>query len=133
MLIGRAVPRLVMALVLAGVVAGFACTDEEAARTDQQVREATNGARQQARDAWASVRTDGERLVDQIQTRNDSEAKQDLLNECRDALERLRKNDAAIADRVEKLCDRIRDTDVNAGSTWNDVKQQLRDINRELS
>ena len=133
MSIRRAAPRLLMALVLAGAAVGIACTEEEAARTDQQVRETSSEARQQAREAWASVRTDGERLIDQIQTRNDPEAKQDLLDDCRDALERLRKNDAAIADRVEKLCDRIRDTDVSAGSAWNDVKQQLRDINRELS
>jgi hypothetical protein len=122
-----------MALVLAAAVAGVACTEEEVARTDQQVREVGDEARQEAREAWAGIRTDGERLIDEIQTRNDPEAKQDLLNACRDALERLRKADAAIADRVQNLCDRIRDADVNTDEAWNDVKRRFQEINREFS
>jgi hypothetical protein len=70
----------------------------------------------------------GERLVDEIRTRNAPEAKQQLLDRCRDALERLREADSEDAERVESLCDRIRDTDIEDSSVWNDIKEQIEQL-----
>ena len=78
------------------------------------------------------MRTDGERLVDRVQTGKDNDAKKQLLDNCRNAQERLAKQNSDRSDRVNKLCDRIRDTDVNAGDQWNSIKTELQQLNREL-
>jgi vacuolar-type H+-ATPase subunit H len=113
---------------------------EAVSNAQQQARDAANAAqqqaqqsgvnvqdlRQQARAAWASVRVDSERLIDQIQTRNDPRAKQDLLDRCRNAQERLKTSNAdANAERVNELCDRIRATDVNNATAWDDIRTQF--------
>lgn len=105
-----------------------ACTEEN----QSSVKETANDARTDARQAWASLRTNGERLIDRIQTRNDPEAKQQLLESCRNALERLRKDNSQFADNVSDVCDRIRDTDVNRTDAWNDIKARLNELNRDL-
>ncbi len=125
------IPILVM---IAGV--GFvACTAEDEASVDSGMATAERSAsdlKADAKDAWASLRTDGERLVDRVQTRNDTDAKQQLLQSCRDALERLRKAEVDSAGRVDQLCTRIRDTDVNNSSAWTDIKSELQRLNTEM-
>ena len=128
-------PRLLTALLLLGAVVGVACdsddTDTDAAQ--QQVREASQNIRQEAREAWAGLRADGDQLVDRVQTRNDPNAKQELLDKCRDAQERLKKEDASGAGQVESFCNKVRDTDVNNNSAWNDIKNQLKDLNERYA
>jgi hypothetical protein len=125
--------RMLVVLLLAGAVVAAACESDSGVNSGQaqdRARDTTGTVRDQARDAWASLRTDGERLIDNIQTRNDPEAKQQLLDRCRDAEERLRENDSRNADRVNEFCDNVRDTDLNNTDAWERIKaefEQLRD------
>ena len=103
-----------------------ACGDDaDTQATQDTVEDATRDAREEAENAFATLRTEGERLLDEFQTRNAPEAKQKLLDQCRDALERLRKADSDQAGRVESLCDRIRDTDPANTSVWNEVREEI--------
>ncbi len=106
---------------------------EKAATAQTQVKQSADDVKQQLNDAWASIRTDGERLVDQVQTRNDPSAKKNLLDDCRNALERIRKADSGRADQVDKLCNDIRDTDVNAKDKWNDIKARMQQLTKEFT
>jgi hypothetical protein len=120
-------------VLLAAVVTGCSEETEDDAREtatslEQEAREAAGDLRKAAGDAWASLRTDSERIVDQIQTRNDPNAKQQLLDKCRDSLEKLRRANSNSAERVDQLCSRIRNTDVNAREAWNDVKREINEI-----
>jgi len=124
--------RTVAAAVLFGAVAGVACSDDGTVDTDkakETAQQAQQDITQETRGAWATLRTDGSRLIDQVQTRNDPEAKQQLLNRCRDTVENMRKNDTANADQVNKLCDKIRDTEPNSQNAWNDIKTQFNELN----
>lgn len=108
-------------------------TEREARETATSLREeaeeATRDVREAAQDAWASLRTDGERLVDEVRTRDDPAAQQRLLEECRDTLERLRRAESPGAGRVDELCNRIRNTDVHDDSAWDDIKRELQRLN----
>jgi hypothetical protein len=125
-----------LALVLLAVAAvAVGCSDDKTVDTDKAKAQATKAAeqvKQQTRDAWASVRTDGDRLADEVQTRKDPEAKKQLLDKCRDTVERMRKDDQPNADRVNKLCDRIRDADPNDSGTWNQIKDQIKELNAQF-
>ncbi len=121
---GRWALIAVMAALATFLVAcGADGVDTEA--TPDTVEEAAGDARQEAENAFASLRTDGERLLDEIRTRNAPELKQTLLDRCRDVLERLRQADSPNADRVDDLCTRIRDTDVNDAAAWQQVRDEL--------
>ncbi len=122
--------RAVLGLVLAAALVSVACgddTDMEATR--DTVAESADDAREAAENAFAELRTQGERLVDEVQTRNAPEAKEQLLERCRDALERLRRAESASADRVDALCNRIRDADVENDQLWGEIKDELRRLN----
>lgn len=101
--------------------------DGESAGTgvEQQTEEAASDARAAARDAWASVRTDAERLIDEIRTQDAPRLKEQLLDRCRDALERLRESGSDRADEVDRLCNRVRDTDVTNTDSWTDIRQEI--------
>lgn len=124
-------PLLLLPLLF-GLIAAAACTASEQQDAKQQVQQTGKDIKQQSKDAWAGIRTDGERLADRVQTRNDADAKKELLSKCRDALERMRKADSAAADQVDKLCNQIRDADVNNSSAWNDIKARLNELNQQL-
>ena len=105
-----------------------ACGDDgEATGNDveQRTEEAADDARETARDAWASVRTDAERLIDEIRTRDAPRLKEQLLDRCRDALENLRAAGVDRADDVDRLCDRVRDTDVTNTDVWSEIKREI--------
>jgi hypothetical protein len=136
-------PTIAMALaVVAGLFVGCGDDDDGQATSDttqndvgqvaEDVREGAENvaseAAQKLRTGWASLRTNSERLVDEIKTRNDSEAKQQLLDECRDRLQDAREADSDQVERIESVCDRIRDTDVNAGDTWDSIRKEIDDI-----
>jgi len=128
----RIVPRLVAGVLFALSIAAVACSEDGTVDTDkakEQANQAGETIRNETRDAWATMRTDGNRLVDQIQTRNDPEAQKQLLDNCRKSVEQMRKNDAPNSDRVNKLCDQIRDTDVKNSNAWNEIKTQFNDLN----
>ncbi len=95
---------------------------------EQQTEEAARDAREAAQDAWASVRTDAERLVDQIRTQDAPRLKEQLLDRCRDALERLRQAESDRAGEVDRLCNRIRETDVTSTDAWTDIKREIDQI-----
>jgi hypothetical protein len=131
----RLTSRLLAVALVATAVVGVACSDDGNVDTDQardQAQQTRQEVTKEAKDAWASLRTDGQRLIDEVQTRNDPGAKQRLLDECRDVLEEMRKNDAASADRVNKFCNRVRDTDPNADSAWNEIKAEFEELNSQF-
>ena len=85
----------VIGVLLALAMLSVACGDDiNTEETRDTVADMTEESREAAEIAFAELRTQGERLVDQIETRNAPEAKEDLLNRCRVALERLRKAEA---------------------------------------
>ena len=84
-----------------------------------------------ARSAWASLSTDGSRLIDQLQTGGSADNKAQLLSKCRDAEEKVKKENDSRAGDVTKLCDQIRDTDVNAKDSWGQVKTKFNDLNKQ--
>ncbi len=92
---------------------------------EQETEQAADEARDAAQNAWASVRTDAERLVDQIRTQDAPRLKEQLLDRCRDTLERLRQAESERAGEVDRLCDRIRNTDVTSTDAWNDIKREI--------
>jgi len=128
----QVVPRLVAGVLLITSVVGVGCSDDGTVDTDKakdQANQASQSIKKETRDAWATMRTDGNRLVDQVQTRNDPEAQRQLLENCRKSVEQMRKNDAPNSDQVNRLCDRIRDTDVKNSNAWNEIKTQFNDLN----
>lgn len=103
-----------------------ACGDDvDTQATEDTVAEATRDARDEAENAFASLRTEGERLMDEFQTRNAPQAKEKLLEQCRKALEELRKADSDRAGQVDSLCNRIRETDPSDASVWQEVRDEI--------
>ena len=128
----RILPRLLAAALLATTAVAVACSDDGTVDEDKArdtANKATETIKKETRDAWATMRSDGTRLVDQVQTRNDPEAQKQLLENCRKSVEEMRKNDAPNSDRVNKLCDQIRDTDVRNSSAWNQIKTEYNELN----
>lgn len=115
----------VVAVAVGALLVGCGDDDVDTQATEDTIEQGTNEAREEAEQAFATLRTNGERLLDEIQTRNAPELKERLLDECRDALERLRRADSDQADRVDALCERIRDTDPNNTAVWREVKDEL--------
>ncbi len=122
--------RTVLCVLLALAMLSVACGDDiDTEETRDTAAERAEEAREAAENAIAELRTQGERLVDQIETRNAPEAKEELLNRCRDVLERLRKAASESAERVDSLCNRIRDADVENEGQWRDIKEELGKLN----
>lgn len=120
---------LVMALAAVFTACGGNNNDATAGSTTQTVQDATQSAKDDAANAFAALRTQAERLVDQVKTSDAPQAKQKLLDQCRDALEKLRKANSDQADHVDTLCNRIRDTDVTNVSAWGDLKDEINKLN----
>ena len=124
----REVLQLFATALLVGAVALAACDDGSNVTADQaqdRINETSEDIEPQANDIWAGLRTDGERLIDEIQTRNDPEAKDRLLDRCRDVEEQLRESENTNADRVNEFCDDIRDADPEDNSVWNEIKTRF--------
>lgn len=113
---------------LAAALAGCSSDDVGTAATRDTIEERAGDVQEAARDGLASLRTDVERLIDDVQARNAPEAKERLLERCRDALERLRRANSDSADRVQGLCDRIQGADITNESVWNEIKQEVEQI-----
>lgn len=117
-----------LTLALAAVTFIVACGDSDETGLDDEIEDAAGDAAAALDDAWANLETDGERLVDEIQSAGDPEAKQELLDRCRDVLEELRESDSDRAGEVEAMCDRIRDTDVDDNDAWDEVEQEIEEL-----
>jgi len=132
----RLIPRLLAATLFAGAIVGVACSEDGTVDTERaagQAQSAATQVRQEAQNTWASLRTDGNRLIDQVQTRNDPDAKKQLLDRCRDTQEQFRKNDdSANADRVGQFCDRVQDTDPNSQGAWNEIKSEFQKLDDQF-
>lgn len=130
----RLVRSLLVLTVISVLVAGCGNGDgaQEAEDTARDVAESAKdraqGAAESLEDGWATLRTEAEGLIDDISTRHDPEAKKQLLEKCRERLEDLRQADSDDVGRVESLCDRIRDTDVDAGEAWTEIKDEIDNI-----
>lgn len=121
-------PTKLLTLVMAAAVALGGCGDDEGNAADsvgQETQEAAQDARAAAQDLWASVRTDAERLLDEIRTQDAPRFKEELLQRCRDALERLRQAQSDAVGQVEQLCTRIQETDVGNADAWGDIKREI--------
>lgn len=119
---------IVSMFALTGVLGGCDSGDVDTEATRGTIEQVGSEVQEAARNAMASLRTDIERFTDDIQTRNAPEAKKQLLDRCRDTLERLRKANSDSADRVSGICDRIEDTDVKDSSAWEEIKREVEQI-----
>jgi hypothetical protein len=123
------------AAVAVSMLAVAACDDSAAVDRDSAqatVQDAVREVRQDSREAWSGLRSDGERLIDRVQARNDPDAKKELLDRCRDAEERLSKLRDSYAGDVNKLCDDIRDADVNNSGIWNEIERRFNQIDSRM-
>lgn len=115
-------------LLACGDGAGDSVADrakDNAGKAADEAREATEDVQGAAQDAWATLETEAEGLVDRIQTGSDPLAKQQLLEKCRSRLESLRKAESDLAGKAEAICDRIRDTDVSDRRAWDEIKADI--------
>jgi len=142
------VPRLAAAVLMLGAASLAACSESEtdsaadqarsAAQTavssnaGQQAQAAAGSVQKEVKDAWSSMSVDSDRLLDRIQARNDPEAKKELLDKCRNAQEKIAKSDNTRGGDVNKLCDQIRDADVNNRDSWNQIKDQMTRLNQQM-
>lgn len=115
--------RIATACFAATLALGACGGDDEV--TSGEVEEAVDDAREETEDAFATFRTGFERLVDKAST-GDNEAREELLNLCRDTLEDLRQADDPRSDEVGELCDEIRDADDQ--TAWDSIRQKIDDI-----
>ena len=123
---------LVVLPLILGMAIAAACSESEVDQAQDTAKSTSKDIQQQTKDAWASFRTDSDRLVDQVQTKNDPEAKKQLLDRCRNSVEQMRKANSTNADQVDKFCDQIRDADVNNKDAWNNVKSRLNELNKQI-
>ena len=129
----------VVALVAVGVLLG-ACSGGEAGSAngaaDNVRRDASataNEVRTRVSDAWASLRSDGEQLIDKSRTSADPNAKADLLARCRDARDRLATNNPDQAGRVERFCNNVRDANPGDSAAWETIKREFGALRDALS
>jgi hypothetical protein len=115
---------LVVACLGLGTLA--ACGDDD---TEERVDDAAEDLGEAAGNAWASFRTNWERLIDQAST-GDTEAQDELLGECRDLLQDLREDDDPAADGVQSFCDSIRDADDDAD--WDATRETFEQLQESL-
>ena len=120
----------VVPVLVAGCGNGDGAQEAEDTARDvaESAKDRAQGAAESLEDGWATLRTEAESLIDAISTRHDPEAKTQLLEKCRERLEDLRQADSDDVQRVESLCDRIRDTEVDAGAAWTEIKNEIDDI-----
>ncbi len=124
---------LFCSIALAGAVAVGCGSDaddttasEAASSIESVVGSAATRAGEASQDVLASLHTESERLMDDIQSGDTGKAdtaRKELLDNCRDSLEQLRQDEAPEADQVEGLCDKIRDADTDA--EWTEVQSEL--------
>ncbi len=124
----RVLSRLLVTLLLLGATVGLACEND----TEESGQNAGDRIQWEAREGWASLRTDGERLLDDVQARNDPEAKKSLLDRCRDTEERLRTANDANADAVNEFCDTVRDADVNNTTAWDELRREWQQLKQRF-
>lgn len=127
--------RYCFALVAACALSLAACGDDDvdeatdqAERAAERVADEAGDARESAEDGLATLRTAFERLVDEASS-GDDEAREKLLDDCRDNLEDLRQADDPRAERVGALCERIRSAD--DGNAWKEIKEEFAQIDGE--
>ncbi|MEY2425252.1 MAG: hypothetical protein QOI61_824 [Actinomycetota bacterium] len=120
--------RWTAAVLLVGALTAGACGDDDVDNAAQRaedaaerVKDEAGDAKEKAADALATFRTGFERLVDEASS-GDSEAQEQLLDECRDTLEQLRKDNDPRAEQVGALCQQIRDAD--DGNAWKEIREE---------
>lgn len=125
--------RKQLVMLMAAVLLLGACGNEDADTAQDQVppqaEETAQDARAAARDALASLRTDAERFVDELQTSDAPRAKQALLDKCRDALEKLRMENSDLVDEAERACERIQGTELTNRDAWEQIKNEIARLN----
>lgn len=127
--------RITAVLLAAAALSLGACGDDAdevadnaaktAERAGEEAKDAAGKARDGAEDAFATFRTGTERLVDEASS-GDNEALEKLLDQCRDTLEEMRKNDDPRAERVGALCEKIRNAD--NGNAWQEIREEFEQI-----
>ena len=92
------------------------------------VGEATEDARAEAEEALANLRTEAQETVEEVRTNAAPEIKQELLDRCREALERLREAESDVAGSVEDICMRIEGSDVSNADVWSDIEREIDNV-----
>ena len=92
------------------------------------VDDAGEDAQAQAEEALADLRAEAEEALDEMPTPEAPDVKQELLDRCRDALESMRDADMQTADSVQQICDRIEGADVSDMDVWNEIQQEIEDL-----
>ncbi len=105
-----------------------ATPDVDTDATRDTIEEAGESAGETAEEAFASLGTDAERLVDEIQANRAPQAEGDLLERCRDVLKSIREAESESADRVDEICDRIHDADVDDAEVWDTIRQEIEEV-----
>lgn len=124
---------LAAGLMVLGASALVACTEEDTDRVQSEAQGAADRITQEMKDAWVSASVDGEKLIDDVQTRNDPEAKKKLLENCRKGEEQMRKANADAGKQMQQLCDQIRDADVNNKDAWDKVRTRWTELKTRYS
>jgi hypothetical protein len=119
----RRVLTTLIALVMGGALL-VGCGNDDA-DVEETTDDVTDDIEEGARDAWASLRTGWERVIDDVAT-GDVDAQVELLEECRDTLQDLREAGDESADDVQSLCDAIRDADED--TDWDAIRAQYDEL-----
>jgi hypothetical protein len=88
---------------------------------------------QSANGAWSSLYTDAQNLINQLQTQNAPQAKQTAVSQCQSAVQQVQSSNPSLGSQVSSLCDKISSTDVSNSQAWNQIKQQLSDLNKQIT
>ena len=108
---------LPLALVVLGGALLVACDEDVAADRDR--------ARQETERVLSELRSELDRGIT-------PERKEQLVKRCADALERLRKNSDADADRLANFCDSLEETTPDTPGGWDDIRNRLNELIRRF-
>lgn len=112
--------------------ANAAATQVSQAATAAATAQANGTVPQNVRSSWASVYSDAQSLLNQLQSQNAPQLKQSLLNKCATAQQQANQNDATLGSKIQSLCTMISNTDVSNNQAWNQVRQQLNNLNSQI-
>jgi hypothetical protein len=106
-------------LLLISVIA-VACEEDAPTATDRE-----GNAREETREVLQDLRTELDQGID-------PERKENLVERCTNALDRLRAADDPQADRVANFCDSLEDTNPNTPAAWDDIRNRLNELITQL-
>lgn len=113
---------LLLPLLVLGMILFAACEDDEPVDTAQR----ETSVRAETRGILEDLRTELDQGID-------PERKENLVEQCADALERLRAADDPQADRLANFCDSLEDTNPDTPAAWDDIRSRLTELINQLA